>query len=627
MMVLIFFALLCLLPHIPPTTSLDHQTLFLEVTYDNIKSENDLLALEKLFTKRYDTFKNNVRLIYEHNKRGDGITYSLGLNKFADLSDDEFRAIYSTGLPQKLLEQVRREKNIRHKFTHENTSNPLPTSVDWRGKGAVTGVKDQGHCGSCWAFAAIAATEGIHQIRTGELISLSEQELIDCDRGINVGCGGGLMESSERDYPYLATDNDCDLQKKNLPVVKIDGYEKVPKNSGDALMKAVANQPVSVAIDAAGNDFRFYSKRVFSGDCGTSVNHGVTVVGFGETSEGLKYWNVKNSWGANWGENGFVRMQRNDELKGLCGINTLASYPVKSTHNSKSSFETNDPLIHFPAERDPMVMVVFIFFSILCLIPHLPGTSSSEPNHSLYSKWLSIHQPYGYNYQKNNLSLQHKNIVTKSNKGNSMTYTLGLNKVADLSTEEFRAAYTGLRVKKRTEIKQRGVYRNVSVPLPTSVDWREKGAVTGVKDQGPCGKNKMERYRSYKNSLTVTRRRMQGCGGGLMNYAFQFIVENGGISSEGDYPYTASDNECDFKVKNSPVVAIDGFEDVLANSDADLMKAVASQPVSVAIEAGGPYFQFYSKVSIFFHSYSTYITQAPFGLLNNIKSQICSTKS
>ncbi|KAI3884962.1 hypothetical protein MKW98_002354 [Papaver atlanticum] len=634
MMILIFFALLCLLSHLPPTISLDHQTL-LDVTDDNVKSENDLLALywkwisiyrpndynfpnnilinsqsEKLFTKRYDTFKHNVRLIHVHNKRSDGITYSLGLNKFADLSDDEFQAIYSTGLPQKILEQERREEKIKHKFTHENSSsNPLPSSVDWREKGAVTGVKDQGHCGSCWAFAAVAATEGINQIRTGKLISLSEQELIDCDRGINVGCGGGLMAyayefivknggiSSERDYPYLAADNDCDLQKKNLPVVKIDGYEKVPKNSGDALMKAVANQPVSVAIEAGGHDFRFYKEGVFSGDCGTSVDHGVTVVGFGETSEGLKYWIVKNSWGANWGENGYVRMQRNDEMKGLCGINTLASYPVKSTHSSStSSLEKNDYLI------PRMITVVFIFFSILCLIPHLPCTSSSEPVLevtdkdvkseknllTLYSKWLSIHRPNGYNYQKSNLNLQQENIVMKrygifkdnvrfihrSNEGNSMTFTLGLNKFADLSTEEFRAAYTGLHhkligEKKRTEIKQRVVHRNKSVLLPTSVDWREMGAVTGVKDQGPCGKYKMERYRSWLVCFTHSTA-PQG--------KTQVVVE--------DYPYTAA-----------KLITLTLRVTMTATSkcDADLMKAVASQPVSVAIEARGPYFQFYSK--------------------------------
>lgn len=285
--------------------------------------------------KRFEIFKDNLRFVDEHIKQNR--TYKVGLNRFADLSREEFRAILYVGAkmdPKRRRISESGESN-RYKF---QAGDVLPEAFDWRANGAVTAVKNQEQCGGSWAFSAIAAVEGINKIKTGALITLSEQQLLDCDNPSTFGCEGGLMDNAfqyivdnggintEVDYLYEDAVSQCRQKKDADVIVTIDGYESVPSNDEKSLMKAVANQPISVAIDASSTAFQLYGGGVFDDpDCSTSnPDLAVAVVGYG-TEDGLDYWILKNSWGTGWGENGFFRMTRGVNM---CGVATLASYPV-----------------------------------------------------------------------------------------------------------------------------------------------------------------------------------------------------------------------------------------------------------------------------------------------------------
>ncbi|GAB4827068.1 hypothetical protein Ancab_033951 [Ancistrocladus abbreviatus] len=295
--------------------------------------KNDIEKVRRLMI-----FKKNVERIEARNKMNQG--FMLAINSFADLTTEEFRAS-RTGYKRQKSNELSALKSKSTSFKNEKLT-VVPATMDWRTKGVVTPIKDQGDCGCCWAFSAVAAMEGITKLKTGKLISLSEQELVDCDiNGDGDGCEGGLMDSAfqfiiqnqglatEAAYPYVGLDNTCNSKKSALHAAKISGYEDVPANNEAALLKAVANQPVSVAVDGGNFNFQFYSSGVLSGECGTDLDHAVTAIGYGTTSNGVKYWLVKNSWGTSWGEKGYMRLKRDiSDKEGTCGIAMMASYPL-----------------------------------------------------------------------------------------------------------------------------------------------------------------------------------------------------------------------------------------------------------------------------------------------------------
>ncbi|KAG6658019.1 ervatamin-B-like [Carya illinoinensis] len=283
---------------------------------------------------RFGIYQFNVQFIDSINSQN--LSFQLVDNRFADMTNEEFRANY-LGFRAMALWHPQKKTNFSY-----DKSIDLPSSVDWRKKGAVTPIKDQSQCGSCWAFSSVAAVEGINKIKTGKLKSLSEQELMDCDFNTwNHGCDGGFMDkafafikkngglTTEENYPYKGSHGTCKKSKEKNHAVKISGYERVPANNEKKLQAAVAHQPVSVAVDASSREFQFYSKGIFSGHCGTELNHGVAAVGYGEEG-GNKYWLVKNSWSTDWGESGYIKLRRDLKNKhGTCGIAMEASYPLK----------------------------------------------------------------------------------------------------------------------------------------------------------------------------------------------------------------------------------------------------------------------------------------------------------
>jgi len=270
---------------------------------------------------RFTTFRANAAKIAAHDA---SVGHSLAINEFADLTEEEFSKMYMGVIPRQA--EYARSLNL-----HVNSGKPAAASIDWTTKGAVTPIKNQAQCGSCWAFSTTGGIEGAVAVKTGKLVSLSEQALVDCGGSEgNLGCGGGLMDHgfeyviksglpAEDAYPYTAKDGTC---HSFTSVTKISSYKDVARGSESDLMDALQIGPVSIAVDAG--QFQLYSGGILTVSCGKALDHGVLLVGYGEDN-GQKYWKIKNSWGAAWGEEGYIRViYGSDE----CGLADSASYPI-----------------------------------------------------------------------------------------------------------------------------------------------------------------------------------------------------------------------------------------------------------------------------------------------------------
>ena len=349
--------------------------LFYNIFKDWTSQFNNHFGIEEMAVRFYN-WRANYDFVQQYNTENPEI--QLEMNQFAALAPEEFTALH-TGLNptlkatkplNNLLGSTNAEEDnlddiidddeeeetttdaptngtllgaVKKNATRNTTSKrfALPKSVDWRKTGAVTGVKNQGKCGGCWAFAASGALEGLHYIKNKKLVSFSDQQMIDCSALYgNQGCDGGLMTLAfqytadygiepEKGYEYAAKVDKCKHNSQRV-AFKNSGFKEVPANNTKALKLAVSRQPVSVGIEANSMTLQLFKSGVITADCGTQLDHGVLIVGYDKTPKGQEYWIVKNSWGPQWGLGGYfhVAIGSHNGGAGLCGINMMASYPT-----------------------------------------------------------------------------------------------------------------------------------------------------------------------------------------------------------------------------------------------------------------------------------------------------------
>jgi len=273
-------------------------------------------------------YNANVASIQEMNAENNGATFAV--NQFAAMDQADWKGYLNRSSARDTTDSP------PVLGVHSHDGSELATSVNWVTAGAVTGVKDQGQCGGCWSFSATGGLEGGNNIASGRLTSLAEQQFLDCDTS-DSGCGGGLEYQgwnffkstnqgicTESSYPYTARNGNCKQSSCSIGLAagSIAGVTHVKTGSASALQSALNSRPVSIGIQADQNAFQFYKSGILTGNCGTQLDHSVLAVGYDATDS---YWLVKNSWGASWGEQGYVKLSMSGDK---CGILDDASFPV-----------------------------------------------------------------------------------------------------------------------------------------------------------------------------------------------------------------------------------------------------------------------------------------------------------
>jgi len=301
---------------------------------------------KKTIESRERAFMANIKKIQAHNAKN--LSWRMGVNQFSDLSGEEFNELMKFAQCRKIMNMTQRGEKPKDRLPQMRNPKNM-ASVDWRTssnpiqKVAVTAVKNQGQCGSCWSFSASGAVEGAWAVGGNTLVSLSEQELVSCDKQ-DSACDGGLMDfafdfvkdnglTSEANYPYVSGNGqvpECNEEKRAQKVATIKSYTDVQHSSEDALENALNIGPVAIAIEADQDSFQYYTSGVMTGECGSSLDHGVLAVGYGHDKDSnLDYWIVKNSWGPSWGMDGYILLERHiSSSAGQCGILMQPSYPV-----------------------------------------------------------------------------------------------------------------------------------------------------------------------------------------------------------------------------------------------------------------------------------------------------------
>ncbi|KAJ1279064.1 hypothetical protein BS78_04G126600 [Paspalum vaginatum] len=320
-----------------------------------LNAESHFLSFVQRFGKSYkdadehayrlSVFKANLRRARRHQLLDPSAEH--GVTKFSDLTPAEFRRTY-LGLRKSRRALLRELGDSAHEAPVLPTDG-LPDDFDWRDHGAVGPVKNQGSCGSCWSFSASGALEGAHYLATGKLEVLSEQQFVDCDHecdssepdSCDSGCNGGLMTTafsylqkaggleSEKDYPYTGTDGRCKFDKSKI-VASVQNFSVVSMDEGQITANLIKHGPLAIGINAA------YMQTYIGGVscpyiCGKQLDHGVLLVGYGAAGfapirlKEKPYWIIKNSWGENWGENGYYKICRGSNVRNKCGVDSMVS--------------------------------------------------------------------------------------------------------------------------------------------------------------------------------------------------------------------------------------------------------------------------------------------------------------